>query len=182
MRSRRYAAALCALAVAIVLAGCGGGSSGVTPTAYVTSICKAVGPFETSVTKREQTLDPTAIKNATQGKQALITFLDGVASDTAGTLTALKSAGNPTVPNGKKIQSGIVTAFTHLESAMKTGARSAQSLPTSSPKAFQKAATQLGYSVRSSLAGVGSSLGSLRSPKLEKAAAKAPACKSITSS
>lgn len=181
MRSRTYAAALCALVVAIVIAGCGSSSSGVTPAAYVSTICKAVGPFEKSVASRESALNPTAIKSPAEGRTALVGFLTGVAADTQKTLSVLKSAGNPNVTRGKAIQSAIVGAFTRLESAMTAGARSAQALPTSSASAFQTGATKLGTTVRTSLAGVGKSLSNLKSPKLEKAATKAPACKSIAS-
>jgi hypothetical protein len=180
MLPRRTAAALCALAAVIAIAGCGSSSSGVTPTAYVSAICKAVGPFEKDVATRESALNPSSIKSAAQGKTALIGFLQGVAGDTQHTLAQLKSAGTPNVTNGKKIQGAIVSAFTRLESSMKTGATTAQSLPTSSAKAFQTGATQLSTTIRSSLTGVGSSLQSLRSAKLEKAATKSAACKSIT--
>ncbi len=181
MRARTYTAALCALVVAIVIAGCGGGSSTVTPTAYVTTLCKAIGPFEKNFASRERTLDPTAKNTPAERRTALISFLNGVSGDMQRTVSTLKSAGNPDVADGKKIQSAIVAAFARLESVMKSGARQAQSLPTDSATAFETAATKLGRAVQTSLAGIGTSLASLRSPKLEKAAAKVPACKTITS-
>jgi hypothetical protein len=94
-------------------------------------------------------------------------------------VTKLKAAGTPDVKNGKQVQTAIVGAFTQLKSALQTAAGQAGNLPTSSPTAFQSAAQKLGSTVQSSMSGIGSSLSNLKSPDLEAAAKKEPACTSL---
>ena len=171
----------CAL-TALVVAGCGSsGSSKVTPAAYVKSICSAIAPFERDVQTRSSALNFSSIKNASQGKSALHGFLTAIVSDTGDAVAKLKSAGTPNVSNGKAIANGIVGAFTQLKSALSQAAQKSESLPTSSPQAFKSGAQSLGLQVRSSMSNIGASLSGLRSPELEKAAAKEPACKSLAS-
>ena len=180
MLLRKSAAAIGVLATTVGFAGCGSSSStGVSAATYVKAVCNAVGPFEKDVASRSGALNPTTIKSPAQGKTALQGFLSAVASDTDKALAQLKAAGAPDVGNGSKIESAIVAAFTQLDTAMKTAANNANSLPTTSPTAFQAAATTLGTTVKNSMNGIGSSLSGLKSSALEKAAAKEPACSSL---
>jgi hypothetical protein len=170
-----------AFAITAVLAGCGGssGSSGVTPAAYVKSICSAIAPFEKDVQTRSSALNLSSIKSAGQGKTALQGFLSAVAADTDHAVSQLKAAGTPSVNNGKAISAGIVKAFTQLKGALTQAAAQAGSLPITSAQGFKAAADTLGSNVRSSMSSIGSSLGTLKSPELEKAAASDPTCKSL---
>ncbi|MHB8656908.1 MAG: hypothetical protein ACYC91_02985 [Solirubrobacteraceae bacterium] len=168
------------LVLSVTLAGCGGSSSsGATPAAYVKSICGAVAPFEKDVQARSQALNVASIKNASQGKAALESFLNAIASDTSAAVDKLKTAGVPSIPNGKAISVAIVGAFTQLGAALHSAANQASSLPTSSAASFRTAANALGTSVRSSMQGIGASLGTLKSPTLEKAAKAQPGCASL---
>jgi hypothetical protein len=180
MLLRKPLAAACAAVVAISLTACGGSSSsGPSPAAYVKSICQAIGPFEKTVQQRSSALNLSNIKSAADGKKALQGFLNQVAADTDKAVTKLKAAGTPDVKNGKQVQTAIVGAFTQLKSALQTAAGQAGNLPTSSPTAFQSAAQKLGSTVQSSMSGIGSSLSNLKSPDLEAAAKKEPACTSL---
>jgi hypothetical protein len=183
MRARQAGAILSALAIAAGAAGCGGSSSSgkVSPSAYVSSVCRAVGPLESDIRSREGQLAATlgSIKSASRGKAVLQGFLQAFASDTDGVLSKLRSAGTPNVPNGRKISEAMVSVFQRLDTAVKSASRQAGSLPTSSSSAFRAAAARLGTSVQTSVSGIGSSLADLKSPQLEKAAANSPACKSI---
>jgi hypothetical protein len=169
------------LAISAALAGCGGSSSssGVTPAAYVKSICQAVGPFEKDVQARSSALDLSTIKSAADGKQALQGFLTAIASDTDGAVSKLKAAGSPNVSNGTKISAAIVNAFSQLKGALTKAAAQAGSLPTNSPSAFKTAAQALGTSVRTSMSTIGSSLSGLKSADLEKAAKSEPSCQNL---
>jgi hypothetical protein len=177
---RRVTAAACALAVTAGIAACGGSSSStVSPTSYARSICKAVGPFEKDVAQRSSALNLTQIKNASEGKSALQGFLAAIASDTATAVTQLKAAGTPSVKNGQQIANALVQAFTRLKAALDTAAKSALQLPTGSATAFRAAADALGTSVKSSMSDIGASLSGLKSPELETAARKVPACQTL---
>jgi hypothetical protein len=166
-------------AVAMTLAACGSSSSGVSPATYVRSICQAVGPFEKDVQARSNSLNLSSISSATQGKQALQSFLNSAAADTDTAVNKLKTAGTPNVKNGKQIGNAIVDAFTKLKAALSVAATQAGSLPTSSPTAFKTAAQSLGATVQTSMSSIGSSLSNLKSADLEAAAKKEPACQSV---
>ncbi len=182
MLIRKTTSMVIALTATAVLAGCGGSSSsGVTPAAYVKSICSAVGPFEKDVQSRSSALNLSTLTNASQGKQALKQFLTAIASDTDTAVSRLKSAGTPNVKNGKQISTALVTAFSSLRSALTQAASQADSLPTDSPQHFKTAAQQLGTSVQSQMTSIGASLNGLKSPEREKAAANDPTCKSLAS-
>jgi hypothetical protein len=181
---RTSAAILVALATMAILAGCGGssGGSGVSAATYVKSICGAVGPFEKDVAARSSALSNlSSLSNASQGKKALQGFLTALVSDTDQAVSKLKAAGTPNVKNGKQIAASLVKAFGQLKAAMQKAQSSAGSLPTSSADAFKSAAQGLGTSVQTSMSSIGSSLSTLKSPELEKAAAKDPTCKSLSS-
>jgi hypothetical protein len=198
MLFRRRTISFAALAATVALAGCGGssksttsGSSGsdtstsqsskVTAAAYVKSICSAISPFEKDVSAKSSALNLSTIKNASQGKQALQTFLTSVASDTDKAVDQLKAAGTPNVQNGLAISQGIVSAFGELKTTLSSAANQAGSLPTGNAQSFKTAAQSLGTNVQSSMTRIGSSLGNLKSAALEKAASADPTCKSLAS-
>jgi ABC-type transporter Mla subunit MlaD len=173
-------AAACALAITAGLAACGGSSSsGTSPAAYVKSICQAIGPFEKTVQQRSSQLNLSNIKSAADGKKALQGFLNQVATDTDKAVTKLRAAGTPDVNNGKQVSTAIVGAFTQLKSALQKAATQAGTLPTTSATAFQSAAQSLGSAVQASMSGIGGSLSNLKSPDLEAAAKKEPACTNL---
>jgi len=171
-------------AIAIGAAGCGSSSGKVSPSAYVTSVCRAVAPLEQDIRSRESQLASTlsSIKSAAQGKRILQSFLEAFSRDTDAALSKLRAAGTPDVANGARIEHAIVDVFQRLDTAVKSAAGQAASLPTSSPQAFQAAASKLGTTVESSVSGIGSSLSELRSPQLQKAASSSSACKSLNGS
>jgi hypothetical protein len=175
---------LSVLAIAVALAGCGSsGSSGVTPANYVKSVCTAIGPFEHDVLSSFSSLNLSPNTSPAQGKTVLQGFLSRIASDSDKALNQLKAAGTPNVKNGKQISDTITNAFSQIDSAMKKASSQASSLPTDSPQAFKTAVQSLVNNVRSSMTTIGTSLqgSTLKSPELESAAAKEPACKSLGS-
>ncbi len=175
---RRTSTIVGVLAISVALGACGG-SSTVSPAAYSKSICQSVGPFERSVQSRSSALNLSSIKGPAEGKQALQAFLNGVVADTEQAITKLKRAGTPSVSNGKKISTAIVGAFTQLRGALGQAVSSANALPTGSAQAFKTAAVSLGSNVRNSMSSIGSSLSGLKSPALESAAKKEPACQNL---
>jgi hypothetical protein len=182
MFGRKIFACLVAVAVAASLAACGGGSSnsGVSPGAYAKSICNAIGPFEKDVASRSSALNLSSITSASQGKKALQDFLAAIVADTDKAVSKLKSAGSPSVNNGKKISSAIVSAFSQVKTALTQAQSQANSLPTTDPTAFKNAAQGLGNGIRTSMSHIGASLSNLKSPELENAAKKEPACSSLS--
>jgi hypothetical protein len=167
--------------VAVASGGCGSSSSGVSATAYVRAVCNAVGAFESDVRARSDALNRSTITSPAKIKVTLRSFLSAIAIDTGTALARLRAAGTPDVAGGGRIESAIVDAFAQGDKAMRSAATSAEALPTASAGAFKAAATTLGTTVRNSVDGIGTSLSGLKSPALQKAALKEPACKKLSS-
>jgi hypothetical protein len=172
--------ALALLAVVFLCTGCGsGGSSKVSAASYVSTVCSAISPLEKDVVNRSSALNNTTATNAKQAKRSLQGFLTAVERDSDHALSQIRSAGTPDIANGKAVSATVVKAFTQLRDAMRTASTQANSLPTDSAASFRTAAQALNTSVRGSLNNIDAS--GLTNPDLEKAAAKEPACKSLSS-
>jgi hypothetical protein len=165
--------------VALVIAGCGGGSSGVSASSYASSVCKAVGAWAKDIQARSGALDVATLSSAAQGKAAIQGFMTAAVSDTGTVVTKLKAAGTPNVTNGSKIATALIASFSQIDTALGVAETQANNLPTTSPTAFKTAAQALATTVRNSLAGIGSGLAGLKSPDLAKAAKASPACTNL---
>jgi hypothetical protein len=170
-----------ALLIALLLcAGCGsGGSSKVSASSYVKSVCSAISPLSSDVSTRLTALNNTTAPNATVAKKTLQGFLDAIEQDSEHAVSRLRSAGTPDISSGKSVSAAIVKTFTELTNTMRVAVSKSQSLPTDSPSSFNAAAQALTTSVRGALNKIDAS--GLSNPDLEKAAGKEPACKSLNS-
>lgn len=176
---RSYPKPLTAVACAALLfSGCGG-SSKVSASAYVKSVCTAVGDWATTIRSREGLLAAHLPTSPTQGRQALQSFIADVISSTGNTRSRIKSAGVPDVSHGQQISLTLVSAFDQIQGALRQAKSEADRLPTTSPTAFGASARQLGSSVEQTLSSIGSSLSGLRAAPLEKASSQTPACQSL---
>ena len=100
------------------------------------------------VQTRSRALDLSTLTSATQGKKALQDFLTAIVADTDQAVNKLKTAGSPSVNNGKKISGAIVSAFRQVKTALTQAQGQANSLPTTDPTAFKNAAQSLGNGIR----------------------------------
>lgn len=183
MHSKTVGLTVCTLLLAAA-AGCGSSSSssGKSPQAWVKSVCDAVVPFKNDITTREKALSNAA--NASGGnlstvKQEFEQFLTSVASDSNAVTVKLAAAGNPSVTNGKQIESKLVSAMRTLTATFQRAQTQASGLSTSSPTAFASGAQQIGTTIQSSVGGLQSNLQGLKSGTLEKIAKSTPACASL---
>lgn len=170
------------LAMLVLCAGCGGSSSSsskVDTATYVKTVCSAISPLEQDIISRTQALNNSK-QDAVQAKKALEGFLAAVAKDADRAVSQIKAAGTPNISNGKAVANDIVKAFTQLRDAMHAASAKASSLPTDSPTAYKTAAQALNTSLRTSLNNIDA--GGLSNPQIEQAAAKEPACKSLSGS
>jgi hypothetical protein len=170
-----------AIVVAVLLAGCGGSSStsGVSASAYVKSVCGAVGTFRTDIQAKSTALSATKLTNPDQGKKAIQGFLSVAATGADDAVTKLNAAGSPSVTNGKSISSSIIGAFNQLSAAFKQAESSANALPTSNAAAFKTGALAVYGNIRTSLTSLLKGLGGLSSPALQQAAKKEPNCQTL---
>jgi hypothetical protein len=168
-------------ASAIVLAGCGGGSSSTSTAAYVKIRCTALSAWKSAVQHAGTELQAAAPKTLVAGKRAYATFVGKLVTATRRAGAALRSAGTPSVSNGKRIATALTDAFAGAQSSFARAAGTARQIPLTSTSAYAKAVTAVNASIRQTLSAM-ESISSGNSPQLQAAAAKEPACKSLTSS
>ena len=169
-----------ALATAAILAGCGG-SSTVSPSAYVRSVCSAATGWRNAIqTAGSKLSSGVNTKSLAQAKSEYVGFVGALVSATSSAESKLKSAGAPDVSNGAKISSTLVGIFTTAKTSLSNAASQAAALPTTSLNAFKTAANQVVVGIRSSLAGM-SNITPERNAQLRSAAAKDSTCRSLAS-
>jgi predicted small secreted protein len=176
-RKRSTVRSLAAVVVAaLVLAACGG-SSGVTPAAYVKSMCTALGNWKTDVQSAGSKLQSSGAQSATRpvAKRDYQTFVSALVTATRRAANALHAAGEPSVGDGKRIASGLARAFDQATVKLAQAQSQAKSIPTGSASAFQLGASSVTTQIRSALQGIAGVAPSQSAP-LRSAAAKDPAC------
>jgi hypothetical protein len=168
---------------ALALAGCGGSShSGVSPAAYVRSVCTAATSWRNAIQSAGTKLSSGVhTKSLTKAKAEYVTFVNSLVAATGQASSQLQSAGNPAVTNGKQISGSLVRIFDQAKSTLAQAASQASALPTSTPSAFEAGASKVVTSIRASLAGM-SKVTPEKNPELHTAAAKDKACQSLASS
>lgn len=172
-------AAFALLLVVVLCAGCGssGGSSKVSAPKYVEAVCSAISPLARDVEARTKALSQPAA-NAVQAKKTLQGFLAAVGQDADRAVARIEAAGTPDITNGKPVADEIVRTFSQLRDAMRAAQTKANALPTGSIGSYKTSAQALNASVRGSLNNIDAS--GLSDPDVERAAAKEPACKSLS--
>jgi hypothetical protein len=179
MRPHLKTAALLATA-AIAVAGCGGSShSGVSPAAYVKSVCTAATSWRNAIQSAGTKLSSGVnTKSLTKAKAEYVAFVNSLVTATGQAESQLKSAGSPAVSNGEQISGSLVHIFNAAKGTLAQAASQASALPTSSPRAFETSASKVVTSIRSSLAGM-SNVTPEKNAELHAAASKDKTCQSL---
>jgi hypothetical protein len=182
MRTNAKLAAVLATAL-VAVAACGGSSSsGVTPATYVTSVCSAATTWRNAIQSAGTKLSTGVnTRSLTKAKADYVTFVNSLVSATSQAESQLRSAGAPSVSNGKQIANSLVHIFDSAKGTLSQAASQAAALPTSSAKAFASAASRVVTSIRASLAGM-SSVTPEKNAELHAAASKDKTCQSLASS
>jgi uncharacterized protein YegL len=172
----------------ILLTCCGGGGGGelggggkASAQEWIRSACTSIGAWVSDIQKQVNAVQSKAPSSAEEGKKAIKDFFEAVIADTGKLIDDLKAAGTPDVDHGDQIENAIVTALGKAKSALEQARSKVENLPTDNPQAFLKAIQTMSAAVQQAFQQAGSEFSNMRSPELEKAAAKEPACKSIGS-
>ena len=172
------------LLATLVLAGCGGSTpSGVTPKAYIKSVCTSLGSWSAGVRTAGNRLQASATGTTSlaSGRQQYQTFVVALVGNTGRAVDDLKRAGVPAVKNGKQISDALVGAFTQAKSGLTQAATQAGAIPTTSSGAYQAAASGVTASIRQTLGQI-ANVRPERDPQLHAAATKEPACQALKNS
>jgi len=167
--------------VALSAAGCGSSApSGVSPGAYVKSVCTSLRTWYDGVNAASSRLQASgaAATSLLTGKQEYQAFVGSLLAGTKQATTQLEAAGVPAVSDGKQISASIVQAFRQADTGLSSAAVQAANIPTSSAAAYQAGAGGVTAAINSSLAGM-TSLSPRKDPQLHAVAAKEPACQAL---
>jgi hypothetical protein len=179
MRRRPVRFVALALVLFVALGACSSGGGGtISADAYASSVCSHIKTWLDQIKQRAADLR-TAVSSQTsptKGKDLLGTYLDGVISDTDDMVDAIKDAGTPDVPNGDDLSTTLLAGLEKAKAAFEDARGQIDALPTSSRAAFARAAEQVGSSINAKVGGVVQSFRGLKSPELDTAFHKVPAC------
>lgn len=163
-----------------------GATRNASPKKWVNVFCVSVVSWEKSVNTDRTNLEKTLAGLKTTGhanipalKKKLVGFLASVVHATDTMIVHIRAVGAPSVKNGGKIQSGVLSAFAQLRKAFQDAKLSAQKLPTGSATTFAKKAEALGLTVQASANRIGAAFRALdkySTAPLNDAARKDAAC------
>jgi hypothetical protein len=174
-----------AVALAAVLAGCGGSSgsssaSGKTAEQYVAGACTAMTAWgqdiKSGVTDL-QTKVATAPDLASR-KQIFVDFTKRLSATTDTLVSALHRLGAPAVDGGAAVHQRIVGAFETVQSTLQDAEQKAEALPTDDVQEFKKQVNAIGTEI----GGIGNafnSVGDLKNAELDGAFKKDATCQKM---
>ena len=177
---RPVRAALAACLLLLALAACGGsGAAKVTPTAYVSALCRAVAPFERDVAAASGQLTGATATSLAASRARLVSYLGSLAQDSATAQHRLSAAGVPDVKDGTAFATTIVSTFSRLHNAFVRSVKLASGLPTTDRTQFSAGAAQLATAVKESVGQLGAGLSTKSNKVLDQAAAKLAVCHTL---
>ncbi|TYC00792.1 hypothetical protein FXF53_12830 [Micromonospora sp. WP24] len=119
----------------LVAGGCGGGPS---PRAWASSVCSALAPWRSEISRLTSSTDQqmTAQTTPAQAKENLVRLFDGAekASETA--RRKVEEAGVPEAEHGEEISTGFRTALGQMRDAYGRAAETVGGLSTGEPTTF----------------------------------------------
>jgi predicted lipid-binding transport protein (Tim44 family) len=173
--------------MALLLSACGGGGGGVAgggkvgAQQWMKSACTSIGSWVKDIQKRVTTVSSQNPSTPQEGKKVITDFFDAVISDTGKLIDELNVAGTPDVDNGDQIEAALISTLGKAKSLLEQARTRVSNLPTNNSQAFVQAVQAMGKAVQGAFQKAGQQFSNLRSPELEEAASKEPACKTIGS-
>jgi hypothetical protein len=163
------------LALAL-LAGCG--SSGVSPMAWVGSVCQALKPWRQQISglNAQAASEMAAAKTPKQTKSNLLTLMSGARDASEQARTKVKAAGVPGVDGGQTIADRFVSSLAGVRDAYGKAHDSIAGQPLSPAKRFYDSVATAIDTLNKEYAAAGLDTGSLASAELRKDFDEAPAC------
>lgn len=171
-------AAIAALA-SLALAACGG-SSQVKPSAYVKSMCTALGSWRNTIQSAGVALQSSGAATAARpvAKADYQKFVSALVTATRRADDALKSAGVPAVSGGTQLSARLNRAFDTATQRLGQAETQAKAIKTGSATSFQLGASAVTAEIRSALQAI-AAVAPGQSAQLRQAAAKEPACQAL---
>lgn len=166
--------------VAVAIAGCGGGSSGVSAASYVKSLCTALGTWKNEIQSAGLALQSSGAGTASPAvaKRDYQRFVSALLSATQHATNTLRSAGTPAVTRGTQIAGGLTRAFDRAGTELSRANTQAAAIPTRNTSVFQIGAATVTAQIKAALQGI-ATVTPGQSAQLRTAATKSPACQAL---
>jgi len=167
----------------------------VSPSTWAPKFCTAVTDWQATIQDKSDGLTQ-AIESVGAGasspqevlassRDQIASFLGDMVDATKQAASEIKAAGNPSTPNGAKIEAVFVKGYQTIAKEFAKAQSAAKKLPTDSGTAFKTKGKQLGQALTDSSSTLSkgfSSIGKLdKGKKLEAAVKAAPECASLSS-
>jgi hypothetical protein len=161
---------------AFLLASCGG-SSQVKPSAYVKSMCQALGGWKNTIQSAGVALQSSGAATASPpvAKNDYQRFVAALVIATRRAGNSLRSAGAPAIKNGNRIAGRLTQAFDQATNRLARASTEVKSIRTDSPSTFQLGASSVNGDIRGALQSIAAASPG-QNQTLRTAAAKEPAC------
>jgi hypothetical protein len=158
----------------------------VSPSTWAPKFCTAIQDYETTISDAKDQMD-TALSGVTdlsEGRAKIVSFLGEMVTAAKTAKRAVARAGNPSSPNGAKIEAQFVKALGASAGVFADAKANAAKISTKSPTAFAKEGKQVGVDLTDAgekLSAGFSGIGKLdKGKKLEAAVRAAPECAFLT--
>jgi hypothetical protein len=138
------------------------------PAAYVANICASGAAWKRALQQRASdfTSAETGVTDLSAIRQALVDYLNALATDTDTFASAVEGAGVPPIADGASVQADLLAGFRSVAQAFREDAAQAQSLSTSDPTAFSTGVSRLAVTIGKETTAMGRSLNSAAGPVL----------------
>jgi hypothetical protein len=138
------------------------------PAAYVANICASGAVWQRALQQRASdfTSAETGVTDLNAIRQALVDYLNALATDTDTFASAVEAAGVPPIEDGASVQADLLAGFRSIAQAFREDAAQAQSLSTSDPTAFSTGVSRLAVTIGKETTAMGHSLQSAAGPVL----------------
>jgi hypothetical protein len=117
------------------------------PRAWAQQVCASVGTWQKQLQRRSAALNHVKAGDLRGLRSKLVTFLNGVVTDTDVLIASVDRAGAPSVAHGPDIQRLLHEGFAQTRAYFAEDVVAAKALPVGSPAKFAAGATALGKSI-----------------------------------
>jgi hypothetical protein len=174
--SRRARLVLTTAIALLLIAGCGG--STVAPSAYVKSVCTALGSWKNTIQSAAVALESSGASTAQRSvaKQDYQRFVASLVTATRHAAGSLRAAGTPSVSHGKEVAARLTDAFDRAAQGLEKASSDIKGIRTDSAGDFQLGFKAVSAEIRSALESI-ARVSPGQNQELRSAAAKEPACR-----
>lgn len=180
LRPWRAPATAVIISAALLVGGCSGSGSQTKPSAYVKSVCVALGDWRNTIQSAGVALQSSGATSAPRpaAKLDYMRFVGSLVTATRRAASALHAAGTPSVRGGKQIAQRLTSAFDRATHGLEQASTQAKAIRTDTATTFQLGASAVNTQIRSALQQI-ANVSPGQSRQLRSAAAKEPACQTL---